>query len=274
MEEVANTASEEAAVVDTTAEDAAIELVESDSGAPPKLDDYDQRIESLLEAHTSKNAKLETEVKPEPLREGESWQQVLEAAPDDVQRAMHSLRSDYTKKTQEISKMRKELERQQNAFASSDAYQALQKIAEEETGELDPFNPDSFNGYINKIVAQKLQEVLEPMRQEQLNTQAQHNLESFMEKHSELKTDQVFRKEVHETLLSNESLDLEAAYWIVQGRRAKASSDRDIKRTKRTKKAARAAGLTVGSGRKAGATIPKDERLNAWDIYDHLLQQK
>mgnify|MGYP003627882017 CR=1 FL=1 len=218
MEEVANTPSEEAAVVDTTAEDAAIELVESDSGAPPKLDNYDQRIESLLEAHGSKNAKLETEVKPEPLREGESWQQVLETAPDDVQRAMHSLRSDYTKKTQEISKMRKELERQQTAFASSDAYQALQKVAEEETGELDPFNP--------------------------------------------------------ETLLSNESLDLEAAYWIVQGRRAKASSDRDTKRTKRTKKAARAAGLTVGSGRKSGATIPKDERLKAWDIYDHLLQQK
>jgi len=112
------------------------------------------------------------------------------------------------------------------------------------------------------------------MRQEQLQYQAQNKLDAFMTEHPELRTDQEFRKEVHQTLTDNEHLDLEAAYWIVQGRRAKAAQAQQDQRVKRTKKAARAAGLAVGSGRKSGVTVPKDETMDAWDIYNHILQQK
>tara|TARA_Y100000114_G_scaffold30269_1_gene25909 strand:+ start:1264 stop:2115 length:852 start_codon:yes stop_codon:yes gene_type:complete len=259
----------------TQAEDTSIE--EPASGATPVLDEYDKRIESLLEAHEKRqnNADDAEEAKQEEtLREGESWQSVLEGAPEDVQRAMASLRADYTRKTQELASQRKELARQQKALTDSDAYKAIAELAHGDDVQFDPFDPQSFNAYVNKVVAERLNSILEPMRQEQLQFQAQNKLEAFMVQHPELKTDQQFRKEVHQTLTDNEHLDLEAAYWIVQGRRAKAQEQNQNQKIARTKKAARAAGLAVGSGRKSGVTVPKDEKLNAWDIYNHILQQK
>ena len=96
-----------------TTADTAIE--EPASGATPKLDEYEQRIESLLEAHQQKKTKAVDDAEEakaqETLREGESWQSVLEGAPEDVQRAMASLRADYTRKTQELAQQRKELAR-------------------------------------------------------------------------------------------------------------------------------------------------------------------
>lgn len=248
--------------------------VNSTSGAPFQLDDYEQRIESLLSNHeNSKKTQVEEEKTAESLREGESWQSVLENAPENVQRAMASLRADYTRKTQALATERKEVARQQQALTDSEAYQKIQEMATADA-ELDPFEPESFNNYINKVVAERLSSILEPMRQEQMQFQAQTKLESFMQEHPELKTDKEIRKEVHSTLSDNEHLDLEAAYWIVQGRRAKAQQKKQQAQITRTKKAARSAGLTVGSGRKSGPTIPKDDRMGAWDIYEHLLQQK
>jgi len=251
---------------------------EPKSGATPKLDEYEQRIESLLNAHEQrKNKKTQDEeeaAKAETLREGESWQSVLESAPDDVQRAMASLRADYTRKTQELAQQRKELARQQKALTESEAYQKITELANSDNVEFDPFDPQSFNAYVNKVVAERLSSILEPMRQEQMQFQAQSKLEAFMTEHPELKTDQEFRKEVHQTLQANEHLDLEAAYWMVHGRRAKAAEAIQTQREQRTKKAARAAGLAVGSGRKSGVTMPRDTKMNAWDIYNHILQQK
>lgn len=251
---------------------------EPKSGATPKLDEYEQRIESLLNAHeqrkTKKTQAEEEAAKAETLREGESWQSVLESAPDDVQRAMASLRADYTRKTQELAQQRKELARQQKALTESEAYQKITELANSDNVEFDPFDPQSFNAYVNKVVAERLSSILEPMRQEQMQFQAQSKLEAFMTEHPELKTDQEFRKEVHQTLQDNEHLDLEAAYWMVHGRRAKAAQAVQTQREQRTKKAARAAGLAVGSGRKSGVTMPRDTKMNAWDIYNHILQQK
>lgn len=282
MEETSPTTEQ---VTDTTAPEQVGEtqtagtlIEEPASGATPVLDEYDQRIESLLQAHEQRKVQQDEQEeeakKQETLREGESWQSVLDSAPDDVQRAMASLRADYTRKTQELAQQRKELARQQKALTESDAYKAITEMAHGDDVQFDPFDPQSFNAYVNKVVAERLSSILEPMRQEQLQYQAQNKLDAFMTEHPELRTDQAFRKEVHQTLTDNEHLDLEAAYWIVQGRRAKAAQAQQDQRVKRTKKAARAAGLAVGSGRKSGVTVPKDETMNAWDIYNHILQQK
>ena len=282
MEETSPTTEQ---VTDTTAPEQVGEtqpagtlIEEPASGATPVLDEYDQRIESLLQAHEQRKVQHDEQEqetkKQETLREGESWQSVLDSAPDDVQRAMASLRADYTRKTQELAQQRNELARQQKALTESDAYKAITEMAHGDDVQFDPFDPQSFNAYVNKVVAERLSSILEPMRQEQLQFQAQNKLDAFMTEHPELRTDQAFRKEVHQTLTDNEHLDLEAAYWIVQGRRAKAAQAQQDQRVKRTKKAARAAGLAVGSGRKSGVTVPKDETMNAWDIYNHILQQK
>ena len=260
-----------------TVEEVAVQ--ESDSGAQFQLDEYEQRIESLLTKHeNNKKAdqeKAEETKQQETLREGESWQSVLDSAPEEVQRAMASLRADYTRKTQALAQQRKDLAKQQEALTNSDAFRQIQELANNDSGEeFDPFNPESFNKYVNKVVAERLSSILEPMRQEQMEYQAQSKLDTFMNQHPELKTDQQIRKAVHQTLTENEHLDLEAAYWIVQGRRAKQEQQQNAARVARTKKAARSAGLTVGSGRKSGVTVPKDERMGAWDIYEHLLQQK
>ena len=99
MEETSPTTEQ---VTDTTAPEQVGEtqtagtlIEEPASGATPVLDEYDQRIESLLQAHEQRKVQQDEQEeeakKQETLREGESWQSVLDSAPDDVQRAMASI---------------------------------------------------------------------------------------------------------------------------------------------------------------------------------------
>jgi hypothetical protein len=63
-------------------------------------DDYDRQVDQLLQRY---NAEQDGTPVPEPetLREGESWDKVYDQVPESAQRAMASLRRDYTQKTQE-----------------------------------------------------------------------------------------------------------------------------------------------------------------------------
>ena len=239
---------------------------------------YDEKINDMLKRHEDKEKGKEDEA----LREGESWNKIYENQSPEVQRAMKSLRKDYTQKTMDLAAKRKELETEQDktrkmqkSLYESEAYKGLQQIAEQEGEEFDPFNPESFKKYIEKQVAVRLKQVMEPMYKEQQRDQARSKLGRFMENHSELKTDDGFKKEVATLLKADESLTLENAYWVVKGKRLQNQQKSSNQEREKKKRAARAVGLQIGNGKRKGTTLPSDMgNMKAADIYDYLLTQQ
>lgn len=253
----------------------------SEASAPEYGDEYDQKIEKLIRSHEQEQERaVETEAQKEEreqetLREGESWDSVFKSQPEDVQRAMQSLRADYTRKTQEIAKQRKELEAQQKVLLESDVVKNLQEVAQQEGDEFDPFDPDSFNKYVNKVVAEKLQTLLAPMQEAQEKAAAKAKVDTFMEAHPELKTNQELRSEVKNLLINNESLNLESAYWIAKGKRSAAQkavqSHEDKTARERRKKMST---LVTSGARRSASTMPTNiKEMDAWEIYESLKNQ-
>ncbi len=243
-----------------------------------KPQSYDEKINDMLKRHEDREKGKEDEA----LREGESWNKIYENQSPEVQRAMKSLRKDYTQKTMDLATKRKELEAEQDktrkmqkSLYESEAYKGLQQIAEQEGEEFDPFNPESFKKYIEKQVAVRLKQVMEPMYKEQQRDQARSKLSRFMDDHAELKTDDGFKKEVATLLKADESLTLENAYWVVKGKRLQNQQKTSNQEREKKKRAARAVGLQIGNGKRKGTTLPSDmTSMKAADIYDYLLSQQ
>lgn len=286
-EEATNSGTVEAA--EQTEAPTLAENIEASSGAPPIQDEYEQRVEAILKHHEKKkehqeqnwqNKKEEQNKSYEnvTLQEGESWDSVYSSMPESVQRAMGSLRADYTRKMQALSQERRKVEDLQSSLTNSEAFKALQaqaRAAAAEGQEFDPFDNKSMENYINSLVAQKLQAVLEPMYQEQMKAQSNRKVEDFMNEHPELRTDEGLRKEVYELLKSDDSLNLEQGYWIVSGKRAKQSALQQQQQQKQRKEINRQVAARIGSGKKSGMTAPPEgTKMSASDIYEYLLAQK
>tara|TARA_R110002110_G_scaffold400459_1_gene616969 strand:- start:31 stop:897 length:867 start_codon:yes stop_codon:yes gene_type:complete len=274
------------------AENTAPELsgnIEADTGAPPILDDYQQRVEQLLDHHEKKNEhhketmqdaadKQEQLYENATLQEGESWDSIYGSMPKPVQRAMASLRADYTRKTQELSKQRRHVEDLQSNLTNSDAFKALQtqaNTAAAEGEEFDPFDPKSFEAYVDRMVAQKLQGVLQPMYDEQIKTQSSRKVNDFMDQHPELRNDDDMRQQVYSLLKESEQMTLEQGYWIVKGKKAQQNQQQEKAISQKKREMSRQAASTIGSGRKSGLTAPPETaQMDAGDIYNYLLAQK
>lgn len=268
--------------VDTPSEDTAIV---SDKDSRPSIDnykdDYDRRVDAILSKHEALQ-RGEPAPEQEGLRDGESWDSLFNQADEKSQRAMQQLRADYTRKTQELAAQRKELAEQAQqiqamrmSLEDNAAYKAIQQAATEDAGEFDPYDTQSFQRYVNKIVAERLQAVLQPMAEQQMKAQAQTKVQAFMAEHPDLTSDEGLKAEVRQTLLSNESLSLQDAYWIVKGRRSHSVSERQQLEELAFKQAAKASGLKVGVGQNKGVTVPTGAtKMKAADLYQHLLKQQ
>ena len=284
-EENNTTETPENTVEDTSAEVSPVEETPTEDVSRQSLDrykdDYDRQVDQLLQRY---NAEQDGTPPPEPesLREGESWDKVYDQVPESAQRAMASLRKDYTRKTQELAEQRKAIQAEQEKLSAlrmnledNAAYKAIQEAAQAETGDFDPYDTQSFERYVNRIVAERLQSVLQPMAEQQMQAQAKAKVQSFMSQHPELQTDEMFKGEVRKTLLSNENLTLQDAYWIVKGRQSHQTAERHQMQQLAFQQAAQAAGLKVGAGQHKGITVPKNsDKMSASDLYNHLLKQK
>lgn len=265
------------------------EGVETTSSAPPVVDEYQQRVEALLKHHEKKEEhkqgewdkaaeQQERSYENMSLEEGESWDSIYKSMPEAVQRAMGSLRGDYTRKMQALGEERRKLEDLQNNLTNSEAFKALQaqaRAAAEAGQEFDPFDNKSMESYINNMVAAKLQAVLEPMYQEQMKAQSNRKVETFMNDHPELRTDETLRTEVYEVLKANEHLDLAQGYWIVKGKRAKELAETQKKQQQQKKEINRQVASRIGNGKKAGVTTPPNaSEMSGVDLYQYFLAQK
>lgn len=236
----------------------------------PEKDDTDRRLEEIFEEHerrteqatlseAEKQKKIDEMLENAKLEDGESWQAIYDNAPSNVQRAMASMRKDYVQKTQSLAEERKKLESLQSSLVNSDAFKAIQTMAQEEGTEFDPFNQESLMSTIKKMQAKALAEVLAPLQEQQLKAQAERNRQQFFEQHPDIQTDQTLRQEVYNVLQANENLGLSDAYYMVKGRMSESQMKTQAELERKKREADKKIGLGLGAARnKTASTVSSD----------------
>jgi len=163
------------------------------TGEPAWKKQINDLVERAEKARADKEAKA-APPEPEGLKEGESWDSIYASQPPEVQRAMAEMRKMVTRKTQELAAEKKAIEAQRKALVAPEIAKALEAPAV--AGEVDPFDPKSLSAHIEAEVKRRLAEVLEPVRKQSQQAEAQQRYESFMAEHPDLSADKALRTEV------------------------------------------------------------------------------
>jgi hypothetical protein len=142
--------------------------------------------------------------------------------PEDVRKHLANIRADYTRKTQDLARMRKEVEeaqrsvRTQNASIINGATARLTKNIDE-TAEYDLFDPDGMKNEIQRQAQLMLRDMLQPAQEELEVRQRRLQLEEFKHSNPEL-TDPAYRKPMIELLKNRPELKMEDAFYIVKAK--------------------------------------------------------
>lgn len=188
---------------------------------------------------------------------GFDFNKTLSELPDEAKMMLGNLRADYTRKTQELAAMRKQLEAEREAFVNSEFTQNLAAMASADVT-LDPFDDSSVEARIQKEVATRLQEMMKPLQTQYELNQRQAQLEQFKANHPDLET---YKTDIAKLLMTDESLNLERAYYIVKGQKSTETAHQMEKELKEYKRAAKEYGLKVGGTQRATQnTVPESVR--------------
>lgn len=203
---------------------------------------------------------------PEGEFKGIDYNKTINELPDDAKKILANLRSDYTRKTQELSSKQKELESQRQALLESDAYRNIQSKADEARVDADPFDPQAFNQRIEQEVAKRLADVLKPMQTEYESQQRRQKLERFKSENPDLET---YKTEIVEVLKTNDNLNLEQAYYLVKGKSQTVALRQAEQELVAYKTAAKDYGLkvSVGSVNSGPLKPPASVKRDAYSVY-------
>ncbi len=210
----------------------------------------------------------EVEFEADGNTESLSWNDAMRRVPKDIRALMKQMQGDYTRKTQELSESRKEFLREREALM-----RGKQQLKEPEAlPEYDPFNEETIKARIEAEVTRRLSEVLAPMEQEYQTMAAEDSYRAFVSDHPDFETDQGLRDEVQTALEANSALDLETAYWAVQGRRSRQKAQQESQSRAARRRAQKEAAMkgTKAPRRVSGVVAPakKDlKSMSAADIY-------
>jgi hypothetical protein len=248
--------------------------VPSDVGRQERRDRILNTLKNYLETNTEDERITQDEIlNGEGNHKGIDYNEVLSDLPDDAKKLMANMRSDYTRKTMELSQERKALEKMRESLATNNDFnKQLQEAAEDES-EFNPYDEQSFERRVQREVAQKLQEMLKPVRQQHELQTKQLELDKFKAENPDLME---HREEVGKLLIQDESLSLQKAYWIVKGKVLTQQQNQQSQELAQYRKAARDAGLKVGGASRArGGGVPDSVKSQgAWAIYRYIEANK
>lgn len=203
----------------------------------------------------------------------------LHNVPEDVRKHVANLRSSYTRKTQEIAEMRRELEQerkallaQQDLTVNNPYLKETQKHLETDE-EYDLYTTEGMQKEIKRQAAKMLQEMMQPAQQEIQLKQRQMQLQEFKNANPELTQDE-YRLPIAKMLMERPELKLEDAFYIV-----KAKVDSEKARVEREQmaqqKAQRRDTLTKTSNGKSVSPSGTPKFRDAWEAFQyHKAQQE
>ena len=194
---------------------------------------------------------------------GIDYNKVINDLPEDARKIVANLRRSFTTKSQEVAEQRKKLEAvasdlasQREALIQSDFFEDIKaKSTPEEGATFDPYDPTSVEKRIEKEVAVRLRQMLEPMHAEHRIQQQKNQVAAFKQQYPDLED---IKMDVAGALREHDHLTLEQAYWQVKGQKLAGEEKETKAELKRYRQAAKEAGLKVGgASRGKSRSIPK-----------------
>jgi len=281
-EEISNPSTAE--VVDTAGTDVNTETVSVNDLLEGKKKTYQgrDRVAEALEqvkhgpVVTPETMSVETLTEVEGLDDGGhkgiDYNRVIKELPDEAQKLLSNLRADYTRKTQELSKERRELEAMKATLATNDAFNtAINDAANAETVELDPYNTESFERRIEQEVARRMQEMLKPVQEEQHQMRKRAQLEQFKAEHPDLMD---YKEPIAKMLQENQYMSLEDAYYVVKGKSSVDENNKLKKELEDRTSRMREVGLKLShGGTRSVSQVPKHLK-KGHEIYNWLKNNK
>jgi malate synthase len=233
------------------------------------LTDFEDRQVELQQKRAAEQAALPPPA-PEGLRDGESWDEIYKDQPENVQRAMASLRAMVTRKTQDLARETRAIKGQRQALVDSGVLESLTTSANAAPEDFDPFNPQHLDKLVEAKVAQRLKEVILPLHQQNEAARNRAGFETFKDSHPDLLADPDVKSGVSKALKADGTLKLQTAYWMVKGQISHAAQKKaDGVRVVRDN-ARRQAATMPGRGRRpqgSASTTAADMQGSAVDIY-------
>jgi hypothetical protein len=189
----------------------------------------------------------------------------------EARRFVGNLRADYTRKTQDLAKLKRELELEREAISREKlarvdgpaARKAAALAQEDETG-LDPYKLEDLQRLVDIKAARAVTASIAEERKALEAERARHKAQIFIDAHPEMKDD-AFKAELKALLTTRGDLDLEDAYYVVKGKlatsgaaraEAEALAQRDAQRAGKAQAKATLVGATVGRTGLPGGTSP------------------
>lgn len=203
---------------------------------------------------------------------GLNYNEITSELPEDAQKLLANFRSDYTRKTQELSRQRKALEEERKALLESDFAKNIAEKAQAEVT-VDPFDEATIEARIEQEVAKRMNEMLNPLKEQYELQQNQYQLEKFKAENPDLGE---YRQDIAKLLLQNENLNLQQAYFIVKGKAQNAKTRQLEQELSSYKSQAKEYGLMIGgTSRSAKQSVPDNiKQQGGYAIYQWLQANK
>tara|TARA_R110002126_G_scaffold221297_2_gene366529 strand:+ start:2605 stop:3402 length:798 start_codon:yes stop_codon:yes gene_type:complete len=207
MENVETAQTADAGTTSTTAESAPVVEV------TPQI----ATLEDLLALSVDDDPLFHDDAKHQGMKPIQGW---LKNVPEEVRKHLANIRADYTRKTQEIAKMRNEIEASRAEVIGSREQLLNGQLAQQlktidtET-KYDLFDEDGMKNEIQRQAALMLKQMLEPAQQELEANARKLALEKFRTENPEL-TDDTYKKPIIKLLQERPELKLEDAFYIVK----------------------------------------------------------
>jgi len=147
----------------------------------------------------------------------------LHHLPEDLQKNLANLRAMATRKTQELAKLKAELEsekarvlQERELIVNSPVFKKLQEVSGDEP--VDIWSEEGLKKAAQQEAAKLLQETFAPLKEQLELEQAQAKANNFVAQHPDAKDDPELKSMIVSELQRREDLSLEDAYWLCKGR--------------------------------------------------------
>ena len=203
--------------------------------------------------------------------EKNSWKnvdakKVIESLPEDGKKLVQNLRSDYTRKTTELAKQKRELEEREQQILSSSLETLRSKMNIPD--DIDLYSENGLEQYVQAKVAKALHEQQAPIKEQYEEARRRDELIKFKSEHPDMDS---LKEDMLSSLHSGEAIDVRAAYWVAKGKLAEKEAQSSALLQKEAKKEQRAAGMKVGIG--APVNVKSNAPRTAREAYEILKAQ-
>ncbi len=192
---------------------------------------------------------------------------VIESLPEDGKKLIQNLRSDYSKKTTELAKQKRDLELREQAILSQnlDSLKSKMNIPDD----LDIYSQDGLQKYVEAKVAKALHEQQTPLKERYEEDRRKDDLLAFKAQHPDMDE---LKNDIIQTMAKGEAADIKAAYWICKGKKAETDHTEALRIQRMAKAEQRAAAMKVGVG--SNVSVKSQKPTSARDAYEAIKNKR